>query len=173
LIAFAARRDHLKNVIEPALARGDVVLCDRFSDATFAYQGGGRGVSWSLLKQLEEWVQDKAQAHLEGQVVEEKSLFQPDLTVWFDLNPHIAAERLVQARTPDRFESQNAEFFQKVQAAYAKRREESPSRFLRIDAAKSKHEVWQQLTRGLVAKGWLSIVVPVVDWSQSQEGASF
>jgi dTMP kinase len=60
-----------------------------------------------------------------------------------------------------------------VQAAYAKRREESPSRFLRIDAAKSKHEVWQQLTRGLVAKGWLSIVVPVVDWSQSQEGASF
>jgi dTMP kinase len=173
LIAFAARRDHLKNVIEPALARGDVVLCDRFSDATFAYQGGGRGVSWSLLKQLEEWVQDKPEAHLEGQVVEEKSLFQPDLTVWFDLDPHIAAERLVQARTPDRFESQNAEFFQKVQAAYAKRRDESPSRFLRIDAAKSKHEVWQQLTRGLVAKGWLSIVVPVVDWSQSQEGASF
>ena len=159
LIAFAARRDHLKTVIEPALAKGHVVLCDRFSDATFAYQGGGRGVSWALLKQLELWVQVK-----EGQEASEQpTLHQPDLTVWFDLDPHIAAQRLIQARTPDRFESQNEQFFSLVQSGYAKRQEESPERFLRLDAAKTKHEVWQQLTRGLISKGWLSIVVPVVD----------
>ncbi len=166
LIAFAARRDHLKTVIEPAMAKGHVVLCDRFTDATFAYQGGGRGVSWELLKQMEQWVQAK------GEGVEEGALSQPDLTVWFDLDPQIAAERLVQARTPDRFESQNAHFFERVQAAYAKRREESPSRFLRIDAAKTKHEVWQQLTRGMVAKGWISIVVPVVDLTPNHEKGS-
>ena len=155
LIAFAARRDHLNTVIEPALAKGHVVLCDRFTDATFAYQGGGRGVSWDVLKQLEQWVQSKE--------LDPSQLSQPDLTVWFDLDPHVAAQRLVQARTPDRFESQNAEFFSLVQAAYGKRLEESPGRFLKIDAAKTKHEVWQQLTRGLLAKGWISIVVPVVD----------
>ena len=166
LIAFAARRDHLKTVIEPALSKGHVVLCDRFTDATFAYQGGGRGVSWPLLKQLEQWVQAKEEGDSIG------ALFQPDLTVWFDLDPQIAAERLVQARSPDRFESQNAAFFKQVQSAYAKRRDESPNRFLRIDAAKTKHEVWQQLTRGLVSKGWLSIVVPVVDLSPSQERTS-
>jgi dTMP kinase len=159
LIAFAARRDHLKTVIEPALSKGHVVLCDRFTDATFAYQGGGRGVSWDLLKQLESWVQSKE--------LDPGTLSEPDLTVWFDLDPQVAAQRLVQARTPDRFESQNAEFFSRVQAGYAKRREESPERFLKIDAAKTKHEVWQQLTRGLLAKGWLSIVVPVVDLSTS------
>ena len=155
LIAFAARRDHLKTVIEPALSLGHVVLCDRFSDATFAYQGGGRGVSWDLLKQLEQWVQAKE--------LDAHALSQPDLTVWFDLDPQIAAERLVQARSPDRFESQNLQFFKLVQAGYAKRCEESQGRFLSIDASVSKHEVWQQLTRGLIAKGWLSIVVPVVN----------
>jgi len=142
-------------VIEPALSKGHVVLCDRFSDATFAYQGGGRGVSWDLLKQLEQWVQ--------ATDVGPHALSQPDLTVWFDLDPEIAAERLIQARTPDRFESQNLQFFKLVQAAYGKRREESQGRFLSVDAALSKHEVWQQLTRGLIAKGWLSIVVPEVN----------
>jgi dTMP kinase len=156
LIAFAARRDHLKTVIEPALAKGHVVLCDRFTDATFAYQGGGRGVSWELLKQLEQWVQAKD--------TDPSALSQPDLTVWFDLDPHIAAQRLIQARSPDRFESETLEFFKLVQSAYAKRCQESQGRFLSIDAAKSKHEVWQQLTRGLIAKGWLSIVVPVVNF---------
>ncbi len=159
LIAFAARRDHLKTVIEPALAKGHVVLCDRFTDATFAYQGGGRGVSWEVLKQLEQWVQSKE--------LDSNTLSEPDLTVWFDLDPQVAAQRLVQARTPDRFESQNAEFFSLVQAAYGKRRAESPARFLKIDASKTKHEVWQQLTRGLLAKGWLSIVVPTVDLTTS------
>lgn len=163
LIAFAARRDHLKTVILPALAKGHVVLCDRFTDATFAYQGGGRGVSWDTLKQLEQWVQLKEPG--------EASIHQPDLTVWFDLDPQVAAQRLVSARTPDRFESENAHFFGLVQAAYAKRRDESPARFLRIDADKTKHEVWQQLTRGLVSKGWFSIVVPVVDHMKSNEKA--
>ena len=88
LLIFAARRDHLQNVIEPALARGDVVLCDRFTDATFAYQGSGRGFDLAVLQQLEQWVQGSRQ---------------PDVTVWFELDPAIAAVRLAGARVPDRF----------------------------------------------------------------------
>jgi len=102
LLIFAARRDHLKQVIEPALARGDVVLCDRFTDATFAYQGGGRGFDLNVLKQLEQWVQAQP----------DHTLRQPDLTFWFALDPAIAAERLAGARVPDRFESQPVDFFQ-------------------------------------------------------------
>ena len=83
LLIFAARRDHLHNVIEPALARGDVVLCDRFTDATFAYQGSGRGFDLSVLQQLEQWVQTNPHG-----------LRQPDVTVWFELDPAIAAVRL-------------------------------------------------------------------------------
>ena len=82
LLVFAARRDHLQQLIEPALARGDVVLCDRFTDATFAYQGGGRGFDWALLSTLEQWVQGG------------DSLLQPDMTIWFDLPPAVAAARL-------------------------------------------------------------------------------
>ena len=80
LLIFAARRDHLQQVIEPALARGDVVLCDRFTDATFAYQGGGRGFDLSVLSQLEQWVQGTADG-----------IRQPDLTIWFELDHRIAA----------------------------------------------------------------------------------
>jgi dTMP kinase len=80
LLVFAARRDHIVQVIAPALARGDVVLCDRFTDATFAYQGGGRGFDWLVLAQLERWVQGTP-------------LLQPDLTIWFDLPPAVAAQR--------------------------------------------------------------------------------
>ena len=84
LLIFAARRDHLQNVIEPALARGDVVLCDRFTDATFAYQGGGRGFDRQVLSQLERMVQ----------ALPDGGLRQPELTIWFDLPPAVAAVRL-------------------------------------------------------------------------------
>ena len=154
LIAFAARRDHLNQVILPSLAQGDTVLCDRFTDATFAYQGGGRGVPWETLKTLELMVQGSGDSGQSSQIRE------PDLTIWFDLDPAVAASRLADARAPDRFESQPLEFFTRVQAGYARRRDENPSRFLTIDASQTKHQVWQQLTRGLVSKGWLSIVTP-------------
>jgi dTMP kinase len=164
LIAFAARRDHLKRVIEPAIERGETVLCDRFSDATFAYQGAGRGVDWQLLTQLEHMTQCKSIDDLEHSQV---NLWQPDLTVWFDLAPEIAAQRLQSARSPDRFESESLDFFTRVQSGYAKRASEHPERFLRIDASLTKHEVWQQLTRGLIQRGWLSIATPSMDFKLS------
>ena len=93
LLIFAARRDHLRNVIEPALARGDVVLCDRFTDATFAYQGAGRGFDLGVLSTLERLAQT-------GLAPETSLMREPDLTVWFDLAPEVAAERLAGARVP-------------------------------------------------------------------------
>jgi dTMP kinase len=151
LLIFAARRDHLQQVIEPALARGDVVLCDRFTDATFAYQGAGRGFDGAVLTQLEQWVQDTGQGVLR----------QPDLTLWFSLDPAIAAQRLADARVPDRFESQPQAFFAAVHRGYAERAALSPGRFVTLDAAQPKHEVWQQLTRALIQRGRLSIMVQV------------
>ena len=88
LLMFAARRDHLRKVISPALQRADIVVCDRFTDSTFAYQGGGRGAPLDMLESLESAVQDGVQ---------------PDLTLWFDISPETAAERLRDARAPDRF----------------------------------------------------------------------
>jgi len=132
LVMFAARREHLVNVIEPALARGEVVLCDRFTDATFAYQGGGRGFDWTVLKALEQMVQN----------VPASALRQPDLTIWFDLSPAVAAQRLSTARVPDKFESQPQSFFQAVRDGYAKRMQESPSRFAQIHADQSREAVW-------------------------------
>ena len=132
LVMFAARREHLVNVIEPALARGEVVLCDRFTDATFAYQGGGRGFDWHVLKALEQMVQN----------VPASALRQPDLTIWFDLSPEVAAQRLSTARVPDKFESQPQSFFQAVRDGYAKRMQESPSRFAQIHADQSREAVW-------------------------------
>ena len=143
LLMFAARREHLVQVIEPALARGDVVLCDRFTDATFAYQGGGRGFEWQVLAQLERMVQ----------ALPDGALRQPDLTVWFDLDPHIAAQRLASARVPDKFESQTADFFAAVRAGYAKRQAEMPARFARIDAAQSMEAVGADV--GRVVSEWL------------------
>ena len=131
LLMFAARREHLVQVIEPALGRGEVVLCDRFTDATFAYQGGGRGFDWSTLRQLETMVQAQGAGDVR----------QPDLTVWFDLDPVIAAERLASARVPDKFESQPAGFFAAVRAGYARRQSEMPQRFARIDAAQELEAV--------------------------------
>ena len=132
LVMFAARREHLLQVIEPALARGEVVLCDRFTDATFAYQGGGRGFDWKVLKTLEQMVQN----------VPASTLRQPDLTIWFDLPPAVAAERLSTARLPDKFESQPQSFFQAVRNGYAKRMHEAPTRFAQIAADQSREAVW-------------------------------
>ncbi len=147
LLMFAARRDHLQQVIEPALARGEVVLCDRFTDATFAYQGFGRDFDLAVLRQLECWVQA-----LPG---EGSRLRQPDLTVWFDLSPEVAAQRLASARVPDRFESQPTAFFARVAAGYAQRLSEQPARFARIDSEQSLDRVWQSVRQVFVQRGWL------------------
>jgi dTMP kinase len=138
LLVFAARRDHLQQVIEPALARGATVLCDRFTDATFAYQGGGRGFDLGVLASLEAWVQQGRQ---------------PDLTFWFDLPAATAAERRAAVRAPDRFEQQDEAFFERVRAGYAARCAEAPGRFVRLDAAAERPAVWAQIEAALAARG--------------------
>lgn len=145
LLVFAARRDHVVRVILPALARGDVVLCDRFTDATFAYQGAGRGFDPTVLSVLEQWVQSQPAS-------DDGALLQPDITLWFDLAPETAAERLAGARLPDKFESQPVEFFRRVAAGYAERAERAP-RFVRIDAGQSRDGVWQQIEEALAERG--------------------
>lgn len=139
LLVFAARRDHLREVVEPALARGAVVLCDRFTDATFAYQGGGRGFDLAVLAQLEHWVQQGRQ---------------PDLTFWFDLAPEIAARRRAAARAPDRFESEDIAFFAAVREGYARRFDATPQRVARIDAECTPEVVAAQIDAALEARGW-------------------
>lgn len=136
LLMFAARRDHIQRVIVPALARGEVVLCDRFTDATFAYQGHGRGFDLQVLRTLEQWVQ-----HLPGQV----GLLEPELCFWFDLPPAIAATRLAGARAPDKFESEPEAFFARVASGYAARMAQAPQRFARIDAGLSLDAVRDQV----------------------------
>lgn len=153
LLVFAARRDHLVTVIEPALARGDVVLCDRFTDATFAYQGGGRGFDVETLATLERWVQGTP-------AMNPGALRQPDLTIWFDLPAATAAARLADARAPDRFEAQPVAFFERVMAGYAARAEAQPQRFARIDAAQPREAVWQDVVRSVARRGWLPIPTP-------------
>ena len=143
LLVFAARRDHLQQVIEPALARGDTVLCDRFTDATFAYQGGGGGADVQRLAQLEAWVQSTRDG-----------VRQPDLTIWFDLPPAVAAQRRAQARAADRFEQHDLEYFERVRAAYAARAADAPQRFVRVDAALDRDGVWKQIDAALRARGW-------------------
>ncbi|MBS0340414.1 MAG: dTMP kinase [Proteobacteria bacterium] len=144
LLVFAARRDHIVQVIEPALARGEVVLCDRFTDATFAYQGSGRGFDARVLSTLEQWAQGRP---------EQGKLLQPDLTLWFDLPPEVAAARLADARTPDKFEAQSADFFRRVASGYAKRAAADPSRFVLIDANRTREEVWTQVAQALQKRG--------------------
>ena len=123
LMMFAARREHLAKVIEPALASGEWVVCDRFSDATYAYQGGGRGLDRAKLQQLEHWVH----GHL-----------QPDLTLLFDLPLDVARERIVLAsRVLDRFEQERADFHERVRQAYLERAHSSPTRIRVIDAQQS------------------------------------
>ena len=138
LLVFAARRDHLQQVINPALARGACVLCDRFTDASFAYQGAGRGFDLGVLGALETWVQQG---------------LQPDLTLWFDAAPPTAAARRAAVRSPDRFETQDEAFFQRVSTGYAQRAGADPSRFVRIDADLPREQVWQQVQAALESRG--------------------
>lgn len=147
LLVFAARRDHLSTVILPALSKGHVVLCDRFTDATFAYQGGGRGFDLTTLTQLERWVQTN----------QDGRFTQPDLTLWFVLEPGIAAQRLASARVPDRFESQPVKFFESVHSAYFSRATAQPSRFSKIDASQSIEAVWAQVHSAVIGKKWLAV----------------
>ena len=143
LLVFAARRDHVIRVIRPALERGEVVLCDRFTDATFAYQGGGRGFDWNVLASLEHWVQGG------------ETFLQPGLTIWFDLPPEVAAVRLVGARVPDKFESQPQAFFEKVVAGYARRYAAATERFARIDANQTPEDVWTDVLAAVRQSGML------------------
>ncbi len=145
LLMFAARRDHLRLVIEPALAAGQVVLCDRFTDATFAYQGAGRGFDLAVLSQLERWVQ----------ALPDGTLRQPDLTLLFELAPETAAQRLAGSRKPDKFESQPVAFFRSVAAGYDQRANADPSRFARIAADRSREAVWGDVLSVVRQKGWL------------------
>lgn len=145
LLVFAARRDHLQQCITPALDRGEVVLCDRFTDATFAYQGSGRGFDLATLSWLEHLVQAQPGAGLR----------QPALTIWFDLDPEVAAARLHGARDPDKFESESLGFFRRVREGYVQRCSADPQRFARIAAERSREAVWQQVLGVVRERRWL------------------
>ena len=119
LLMFAARREHIAQVISPALARGAYVLSDRFTDATYAYQAGAKGVDINKMRALEQWVQ---------------GVLQPDVTILFDVPVEVSMQRLVQARKPDKFERENAAFFTKIRQMYLQRAAENPARFHVIDA---------------------------------------
>lgn len=154
LLVFAARRDHVCQVISPALERGKVVLCDRFADATFAYQGGGRGFDWHTLQTLEQMV--LARPTVDGAAsAQAGSLHEPDLTLWFDLPAATAAMRLAGAREPDKFEAESAQFFENVNRGYARRAAEHPRRFVRIDATQTIEAVRQQVIAAVRSRGWL------------------
>jgi dTMP kinase len=130
LIMFAARREHIEQVIRPALERGEVVISDRFTDASFAYQCGGRGLDTSRLEVLEAWVQ---------------AGLQPDLTLLFDIPGEVAQARLAGAREPDRFEREKLDFHAKVRAAYLARAQQHPGRIRVIDGSRSMEQVHSQL----------------------------
>ena len=150
LLVFAARRDHVQNVIVPALLAGQVVLCDRFTDATFAYQGFGRGFDLHILGTLERWVQGTG---LDKGLPQE--LLQPALTVWFDLPAQVAAQRLATARVPDKFEAQPQAFFEQVSQGYAMRCTAAPQRFERINANQPPEYVWTDVEAALRGRGLL------------------
>lgn len=130
LIMFAARREHVDQVIRPALARGEVVISDRFTDASFAYQCGGRGLPEARLAVLEDWVHGD---------------LQPELTLLFDVPGEIAQARLGAARAPDRFERERLDFHARVRQAYLNRAERYPDRIRVIDGSRSLDEVRAQL----------------------------
>ncbi len=130
LLMFAARREHIDRVIRPALEQGSWVLCDRFTDATFAYQCGGSGVEWSKVAALEQWVHPT---------------LQPDLTLFFDVSPEVGLGRARRIKTPDRFESEASAFYLRVREAYLRRAAEAPTRIRRIDASRSADEVKQMV----------------------------
>lgn len=126
LLMFAGRRDHVETVIKPALAAGRTLLCDRFTDASFAYQGGGRGLPLSVLNSLADWVQEGTE---------------PELTLWFDLPAEQAAARRASAREADRIEQLDLDFFERVRAGYAARAAEAPQRIVRVDASGTVEQV--------------------------------
>ena len=130
LLVFAARAQHLAQVIKPALAAGQWVLCDRFTDATYAYQGGGRGLSINHINQLEVLVQQE---------------LRPTLTLWLDAPVELGLSRAAARQQLDRFEEEKAVFFDKVRAVYQQRAEAEPKRYRRIDASLSIDEVQEQI----------------------------
>lgn len=130
LLAFAARNEHLKRLIEPALDAGQWVISDRFTDSTYAYQGGGRGLDRALIATLERAIQAGRS---------------PDLTILFDLPADEAARRRAQARQADRFEAEDLQFFERVRRAYQERVREQPARFCLVDARQTVSEIRTQL----------------------------
>ena len=134
LLMFAARREHLDKVILPALAQGHWVISDRFTDASFAYQGGGRGLDTVKLEILEHWVQ---------------GVLQPDLTLYFDVPVEVGQQRVSQIKNVDRFEKEQADFFQKVRTAYLDRARQFPSRIKIIDSSQSLAEVKAEVEQTL------------------------
>lgn len=130
LLMFAARNEHIARVIRPALAAGRWVLCDRFTDATFAYQSGGSGMPWQRIQVLEDWVQGD---------------LQPDLTLYFDLDPEIGRSRARNVREPDRFEREQSAFYERVRAAYRRRATEHPQRMRLIDASRAIPDIQVEL----------------------------
>ena len=132
LLFFASRAEHIASVIKPAIERGAWVLSDRFTDATYAYQVGGRGFPAAKVEALEEWTQ-------EG--------FGPDLTGLFDIEPEVAAQRVAQARNLDRFEKESLDFFTRVRNAYLERARRNPQRFLIIDSMRDKETISEELRR--------------------------
>lgn len=136
LLMFAARAEHLRSVIRPALEAGQWVLCDRFTDASYAYQGGGRGLAAERISALEAWV------HAD---------LQPDLTLLFDLAPEVAATRLAQARGADRFEGEPLRFHAAVRDAYLRRARAAPTRIVVVDAARDAEVIRGELAE-LIAK---------------------
>ncbi len=134
MLMFASRLEHVEQVIAPALLCGKWVISDRFSDASFAYQGGGRGMDWDRLRQLEGWVS-----------------VTPDLTLFFDVPVEVARARLANNATLDRFEQEEGEFFERVRAAYHRRVAENPDRYAVIDASQSMDSVQRQLAQIVAA----------------------
>ena len=134
LLVFAARAQHLAQVIKPALARGAWVLSDRFTDATFAYQGGGRGLSKATIEQLEQLVQGD---------------LRPDLTLILDIDVELGLNRARQRGELDRFESEAVVFFERVRAAYRQRAESAPNRYALVDAGKTLNEVQTEIDQVL------------------------
>ncbi len=141
LLMFAARREHLAQVIEPALAAGKIVISDRFTDASFAYQGGGRGLSLEKLNILERWVQGQPDG----------SLLQPNLTILFDLPGEVAEARRSKARAPDKFEKMDLSFFERVRQEYLRRAKEDPKRFHLVDATQTPEAIWNGLKQIQIA----------------------
>lgn len=136
LMVFAARAQHLNQLVAPALARGQWVLCDRFTDATYAYQGAGRGLSLEAIGQLEFLVQGS---------------LQPDMTVWLDIDVRLGLERARARADLDRFEEEDVSFFERVRAGYRARAEADPARFCRINAAQPLVQVQADIQRALEA----------------------